>query len=74
MEVAAARQKLHRPVCFTVPIEFYSIAYCTYFRAQEGIQMYGVVWTYGRHLNIWGIQMPPKSDTPMPASKVGYPL
>ena len=36
MEVAAAGQKLHRLVCFTVPIEFYSTDYCTYFRAQGG--------------------------------------
>ena len=36
--------------------------------------VYGVFGHMGGIQTYGDVQMPPKSDTPMPASKVGYPL
>ena len=61
---SVAGQKLHRLVWASHRV----FQYCTYFRAQGSIQMCGVFGHMG------AIQIPPKSETPMPASKAGYPL
>ena len=38
---------------------------CGHSDIQEGNQTYGGIWMYG------GVQTPPKSENPLPASKVG---
>ena len=39
-----------------------------------GQKLHRLVWLCMRCLDILGVQMPSKYGTPMPASKVGYPL
>ena len=64
MEVAAAGQKLHRLLCFTM----------LYTEHRDAHRCVGGVWIYGVSECMGGVLQSLCLTPPMHASKIGYPL